>query len=235
MKIIRNDKLIARNAKISQFVLYAALICLVAGIYITFTNNSAEEIGTAYLFLIPSYILVQFSISMGNKWSRSPRPDEVVTQSLKGLDNQYSLYIHTTAVPHLLVGPAGLWIIKTYHQGGRIYMDEKKNVLKQKGGGSFITKAFASEGIGNIARQSELTKEKFKAYMEKQGISPLPETNIVNVFINEDVVLDAAKYSEALLTPDKLKDFIRKTAKNTNFPVEEVENITNKLPAPDQQ
>jgi hypothetical protein len=234
MKIIRNDKLIARNAKISQYVLYAALICLVAGIYITFTNNTAEEIGTAYLFLIPSYVLVQLSISMGNKWSRSPRPDEVVTQSLKGLDNQYSLYIHTTDVPHLLVGPAGLWIINTFHQSGKIYLDEKRGVLKQKGGGSFLTKAFASEGIGNIARQSELTKEKFNAYMEKQGITPLPKTNIVNVFINEDVVLDAAEYSEVLLTPDKLKDFIRKTAKSTSFPVDEIEKITNHLPAPEQ-
>lgn len=235
MKIIRNDKLIARNAKISQFVLYAALICLVAGIYITFTQNSAEDIGTAYLFLIPSYILVQFSISMGNKWSRSPRPDEVVTQALKGLDNQYSLYIHTTTVPHFLVGPAGSWIIKTYHQGGRIYIDEKKNILKQKGGGSFITKAFAGEGIGNIEKQSDLYIEKFSTYMEKQGIAPLPEVNIVNVFINEDVVLDAAKYSEILLTPDKLKDFIRKTAKKTNYPVEEIEKITSGLPASDQE
>ncbi len=230
MKIIRNDKLIARNAKISQYVLYAALICLVAGIYITFTNNSAEEIGTAYLFLIPSYVLVQFSISMGNKWSRSPRPDEVVTQSLKGLDNQYYLYIHTTAVPHLLVGPAGLLIIKTYHQCGRIYLDEKKGVLKQKGGGSFITKIFASEGIGTIQKQSQLTNDKCKVYLEKQGITPLTEAKIVNVFINEDVVLDAAEYSEVLLTPDKLKDFIRKTAKKINFPVEEIERITTNLP-----
>ncbi|HAF61624.1 MAG TPA: hypothetical protein DCK95_04790 [Anaerolineaceae bacterium] len=230
MKIIRNDKLITRNAKISQYILYAALICLVVGIYITFTNNTAEDIGTAYLFLIPSYILVQISITMGNRWSRSPRPDEVVTQSLKGLDNQFTLYIYTTAIPHLLVGPAGVWIIKTYHQSGKIYLDEKKNVLKQKGGGSFITKIFANEGIGNIDRESEVIKAKLNTYFEKQGVTPLPEVNIVNVFISEDVVLDASKYHEVLLTSEKLKDFIRKTAKNTNFPVEEVEKITAQLP-----
>jgi hypothetical protein len=230
MKIIRNDKLIKRNSKISQYVLYAALTTLVIGIYLTITKSTAEEIGWAYLFLIPSYVLVQISIAMGNRWSRSPRPDEVVAQSLKGLDNQYSLYIFTTAIPHLLVGPAGVWIIKTYHQSGKIYLDEKKNILKQKGGGNFFTRIFASEGIGNVGRESKDILDKFEKYLTKIGVTEHPKINVINVFINEDVTIDVPEYPEAIMTAEKLKDFIRKTAKQVNLEPSEIYKLTTKLP-----
>jgi hypothetical protein len=230
MKIIRNDKLIKRNSKISQYILIAALTTLVVGIYLTITKSSPEEIGWAYLFLIPSYILVQISIAMGNRWSRSPRPDEVVTQSLKGLDNQYSLYIFTTPVPHLLIGPAGIWIIKTYHQSGKIFVDEKKNILKQKGGGNFFTRIFASEGIGNVVRESQELMDRLEKYFLKQEISNSPEMKTIDVFINPDVVIDVSTFTEAITTPEKLKDFIRRIAKQVNMAPDEIEKLTNKLP-----
>lgn len=232
MKIIRNDKLIKRNAKISQYVLYAALATLVLGIYFTLTKSDPNEIGWAYLFLIPSYILVQISITMGNIWSRSPRPDEIVTNSLKGLDNQYSLYIYSTAIPHLLIGPAGIWAIKAYHQSGKIYLHEKKKILKQKGGGNFFTKIFANESIGNVAKESTVTSDRLEKYFVKQSISEHPEINIANVFISDDVAIDVdnKEYPEVLLTADKLKDFIRKMAKQVNADTKAIEKITEKLP-----
>jgi len=232
MKIIRNEKLIKRNAKISQYVLYAALITLVLGIYFTLTKSDPEEIGLAYLFLIPSYILVQISITMGNVWSRSPRPDEVVANSLKGLDNQYSLYIYSTAIPHLLIGPAGIWAIKAYHQSGKIYLHEKKKVLKQKGGGNFFTKFFANESIGNVAKESVVTSEKLEKYFNKHDISDHPTINVANVFISDDIAIDvdSAEYPEVLLTADKLKDFIRKTAKQVNVEAAVIDEIVEKLP-----
>ena len=231
MKIIRNDKLIKRNAKISQYVLIAALTTLVIGIYFTITKSDPEEIGWAYLFLIPSYILVQISIAMGNRWSRSPRPDEIVTQSLKGLDNQYSLYIFTTPVPHLLISPAGIWIIKTYHQSGKIFLDEKKNILKQRGGGNFFTRIFASEGIGNVVKDSQELKSRVEKYFLKQEITNTPEIKAVNVFISPDVVIDVPAFAEAITTPDKLKDFLRRTAKQVNMNLEEIEKLTKELPS----
>ncbi|MHB8807708.1 MAG: NERD domain-containing protein [Anaerolineaceae bacterium] len=231
MKIIRNDKLIKRNGKISQYVLIAALTTLVVGIYLTITKSSPEEIGWAYLFLIPSYILVQVSIAMGNRWSRSPRPDEVVAQSLKGLDNQYSLYIFTTSIPHLLIGPAGIWIIKTYHQSGKIFVDEKKGTLKQKGGGNFFTRIFASEGIGNVVKETEELINRLEKYFQKQEISNSPEIKAVNVFLSPEVVLDVPTFTETIITPEKLKDFFRRTDKQVNMSSDEIEKLTNKLPA----
>lgn len=230
MKIIRNDKLIKRNAKISQYVLYVALATLVLGIYFTITKNTPGEIWLAYLFLIPAYVLVQISINLGNKWSRSPRPDEVVAASLKGLDNQYSLYIYTTPVPHVLVGPAGMWLIKTYHQTGNIFFDEKKNRIRHKGSGNFLSRLFSTDGIGNITKDSEPLIAKFKAYLDKSGIEEHPELQVVDLFISDEIEIDVPDYEEALLTTDKMKDFIRKTAKRVNVDPEVLKEITSKLP-----
>lgn len=230
MKIIRNDKLIKRNAKISQYVLYVALATLVLGIYFTITKNTPDEIWLAYLFLIPAYVLVQISINLGNKWSRSPRPDEVVADSLKGLDNQYSLYIYTTPVPHVLVGPAGMWLIKTYHQTGKIFFDEKKNRIRHKGSGNFLSRLFSTDGIGNITKDSEPLIAKLKAYLDKSGIEEHPELQVVDLFISDEIEIDVPDYEEALLTTDKLKDFIRKTAKRVNVDSAVLKEITSKLP-----
>lgn len=231
MKIVRNDKLIKRNAKISQYVLYAALTTLAIGIYLTLKNKSSESIGWAYLFLIPSYILVQISIAMGSRWSRSPRPDEIVAQSLKGLGNEFTLYIHSTAIPHLLIGPAGIWIIKTYYQSGKIYVDQKRSVLKQKGGGNFFTKLFASEGIGNVVRETGDWMKQLEKYFQKRDIASHPEVKAIDVFISPEVVLDVPSFVEPVITSDKLKDFMRRTAKQINLSPEETEKITGKLPS----
>ncbi len=233
MKIIQNDKLIKRNSKISQFVLIIALATLAAGIYFALTKNTAEEIGWAYLFLVPSFFLVQISSSMGNRWSRSPRPDEVVVQSLKGLDNQYSLYIYTTAVPHLLIGPAGIWVIKTYPQSGKIYVDEKKHVLKQKGGGNFFTKALLSEGVGNVERESKDLINRLEKDLQKAEVTNHPEIKALSVFIDPNVEVDVHKFNEVVITSAKLKDFIRRTAKQVNLPASKFEPVISKLPAVD--
>jgi len=232
MKIIRNDALIKRNAKISQYILYAALISLVLGIYFTFKYRTPEKIGWAYLSLIISYILVQTATTMGNRWSRSPRPDEVLAQSLKGLGNEFSLYIFTTAVPYLLIGPAGIWILKTYFQPGTIYVDEKKNVLKQKKSGNFFTKIFSAGGIGNVLRESEDLKKQLEKYFQKCGITNHPDFKTICVFLHPDVEIKVSKFAEPVVSATKLKDFMRRAEKQINLPAEKIEKITSKLPVP---
>ena len=49
-----------------------------------------------------------------------PTPDELIDQALKGLDKKYTLYHYSIPVSHLLVGPAGVWILLPYYQRGTI-------------------------------------------------------------------------------------------------------------------
>jgi hypothetical protein len=66
--------------------------------------------------------------------------------------------------------------------------------------------------------------------LTKIGVTEHPKINVINVFINEDVTIDVPEYPEAIMTAEKLKDFIRKTAKQVNLEPSEIDKLTTKLP-----
>ena len=139
MKIYNNQKLIKKKKTISQVVLYFSMGLLTLG-FLWSLNDKNSNLSLAYLILIPAYLLVQVSIYLANKWGRSPRPDEIVAAALKGMNNQYVLYNYMTDLPHVLVGPAGVFLILTYYQSGVISYNPDKKRYEQKNGPKFFAK-----------------------------------------------------------------------------------------------
>jgi hypothetical protein len=232
MKISNNNKLIKRNKRISQIVLYSALALLVIGLIWSFTGADMTQYTIAYLILIPAYILVQISIYLANKWGRSPRPDEIIGLSLKGLNDQYTLYNYNTGVPHLLVGPAGIWIIKPYHQYGTITFNPEKKRYEQKGGANFIAKLFGQEGLTNIEHESKMALRDFEIYKKKNNITVNLEPKIVNVFYFEKSDINAKNAPEITIHSEKLKEMIRGQAKIYPLKDDAINQIRQQLPAP---
>ena len=230
MKIFANDKLINRNKKISQYILFISFAVLLAGFVLTFNNPDPSKLGWAYLILIPGYILVQISIYFANRWGRSPRPDEIISQSLKGLDDKYSLFHYKTEVSHLLIGPAGIWIIIPYYQSGQISYDSQKKRYRQKGGGNIFTKTFGQEGIGDIEHNSKLQRNNLKKYFTKLSIPYYTKFNVINIFYDEKVDLVIKNAPDPTLRADKLKSYLRKYAKKNPANNDEIEKIIKKLP-----
>jgi flagellar biosynthesis protein FliQ len=233
MRISNNTKLINRNKRISQIVLYLSLALLVVGLLWSLTSPTVTQTQFSYLVLIPAYILVQVSIFLANRWSRSPRPDEIVAQSLKGLPDQYSLYNYYAGVNHLLVGPAGLWIIKPYYHSGEIAYDSEKNRFRQKGGPFIISKLFGQESLPDISHESKIAKGQFEKFIKKNDLKIDIDPKIVNIFYSEKADLNTRNAPEPTMPADKLKDFIRGQAKQNSYRNEEIEKITNQLPDPE--
>jgi len=189
MKISINKKLINRNKKIAQITLYLSLALLSIGFIWTIRNPEPTKALIGYLILIPAYLLVQVSIYMANRWGNSPRPDEIVSQSLKGLDNKYTLYTYTAGVPNLLIGPAGIWIINPYNHYGEISYDSSKNKYIQKGGPNFISKYFSQESLPNITKISATLKADFLSFILKNDIQIDENPQVINIFNSNKVVL----------------------------------------------
>src|SRR4030065_1166954 len=114
MNIIRNEKLIKRNSRIAQITVVAGLAVLAAGMFISFRYK--EQVTLSMGALLVGFLLSQIGIYFSNRWGRRPRPDELLDQSLKGLDSKFTLYHYSTPVAHLLLGPAGVWLLLPYHQ-----------------------------------------------------------------------------------------------------------------------
>jgi hypothetical protein len=224
MKVITNERMIKRNARIGQIATVSGLLVLVGGMVISFRNPSYASL--AWVALLLGFALSQIGLYFGNRWGRHPRPDELLDQGLKSLNDQYSIYHYVTPASHLLVGPSGLWVLMPYHQAGKIVYE--KNRYKQKGGG-FMQKylrIFGQEGLGRPDLEAPAEVSTIDKFIKKSIPDvELSEPNVALVFVNERADLEV-KESPLLTIPLKeLKNTIRKTAKGKPLSPEVIKQI----------
>ncbi len=228
MKIASNTKLISRNQKIARYTTFAALAVLGVGLYISFT--SPEAFSWSLGALVIGFLLSQVGMSYSNKFGKSPRPDEALTASLKGLEEKYTLYHYNSPTNHLLVGPAGVWVLLPYFQGGSVTYNPKKNRWVQKGG-NFFLKLFGQESLGRPDLEAQYGTSEVKKFLEKQlPGTEIPAVEAALVFFNKATTLDVEDAPIPALTGDKVKDYFRKHAKESTFSPELITQIQKILP-----
>lgn len=230
MKIIKNEKLIKRNGRIGQYTSLGALGILAVGMYLSFQRPDlfVFSIGA----LIAGFTLTQVGMYFSNRFGRSPRPDEQLDAALKGLPGDMAIYHYVTPVPHLLIGSAGLWILQTYHQRGKV--SYYKNRWRLSGGGfmqAYMT-IFGQEGIGRpeaeIGNEMDMLKKYFAKNMDG---SIIPEIRAALIFTNEQVEIDSTNAPLPVLKLKQLKDFIRQKAKDKPIDFIILEKLKSFLPA----
>jgi hypothetical protein len=227
MEIITNERLVRRNARVGQITSLVGLLVLAGGMYISFTQP--QLFGLSLAALLVGFALSQIGIYFGNRWSRRPRPDEALNQALKGLDDRYHLYHYKTPASHLLVGPAGVWVLLPRHQKGTITYDEEKGRWRQRGGNLYL-KIFAQEGLGRpdleIGGELSATHNYLSRLMPDDEV---PEVRAALVFTNESTNVEADSASSPTLPVKKLKDFMRKEAKNKPISMDVVKEIQKEI------
>lgn len=216
MKIIKNEKLINRNAKIGRYTSFVGLAVLGVGMWITFAKPELVQWSWASLFF--GFILSQVGIYFGNRWGRRPRPDEHLDAALKGMDDRWTLIHYQAPAEHLLFGPGGMWMLKTYHQAGKLIYDQNKKRWKMTGGGfgQAYLRIFAQENIGRPDLEIESETRALLSYLKKKApeLEP-PEVKVALVMTNDktdidEEILDAPAIPVAA---KKLKETIRKLSK----------------------
>lgn len=225
MKIIKNENLIARNGKIGQYVSLGALVVLGGGMWLSFSRPELFTYSLICLFV--GFIMTQIGMYMGNRWGRSPRPDEKLDAGLKGLHSDFNIYHFVAPVSHMLVGPSGLWVLIPYHQRGKIAF--QKNRWRMSGGGFIQTymRIFGQEGIGRPDMDAENEVNTLKKFLTKkfEG-SELPEIKPILVFTNDEVELDPGDSPIPAMSLKQLKEFLRQGAKSRSMTTEQIRQIT---------
>lgn len=231
MNILIHEKNVKRNAKIGQYTSLVSLVVLAGGMYVSFIYPN--QLYISFVALLVGFVLSQVGIYFGNRWGRHPRVDERLSATLKGLTKDYTLYHYITPINHLLVGPAGIWVIEPYYQRGTIVYDGKQ--WKQKGGGLLLgyLKVFAQEGLGRPdyevkADIDNITAALKKALGEDQA---LPPVNAALVFTDERAILQADDAPYPTIKIEQLKELLRKTAKQSPLSADEIKRITAALPS----
>jgi hypothetical protein len=230
MRIVSNNKLINRNKKLGNYTTIGSLVVLGLGLYISFTATTTDSFTWSLLCLIMGFLLSQIGIFFGNRWGRSPRPDEVLSSALKGLDDKYVLYHYMVSVPHLLVGPAGVWVIMPFNQQGTITFDDAKQRWKQKGGNWYM-KFFFQEALGRPEQEAQTLTTDLKKFLKKEADVPgMPVPQAAIVFINPKSSVDAPNAYLPTMAIDKLKDFMRRMGREQPAALDTIRLLQQTLP-----
>src|SRR5258706_1237402 len=229
MKIIKNEKLIERNGKIGQYTSLGALAILGAGMYISFTKP--EWFAYSILCLLIGFALTQVGMYMGNRWGRSPRPDEKIDAGLKGLHSEFNLYHYSTSASHCLIGASVAWVLLPYHQRGKI--EFRKNRWRLSGGGFLqgYMRIFGQEGLGRPELEANAEIDSLRKFFAKNlEASQIPEVKTVLVFTADDVELDTGDSPIPAMKLKQLKDFMRQESKTRMLNSEQINKITELFP-----
>ena len=228
MKIASNTKLITRNNKIGRYTTFASLAILGIGLYISFT--APEAFSWSLGALVIGFLLSQVGLTYSSKFGKSPRPDESQTQALKGLEDKFTLYHYESPTNHLLVGPAGVWVLLPYFQAGTIRYNAAKNRWTQKGG-NFFLKAFGQENLGRPDTEIQYGINETRKFLEKQlPGTELPEIRAALLFFNEKTELAVEGAPYPAIKADKAKDFFRKRVKDMGIAPDLLAKILAVLP-----
>lgn len=229
MKIVSNEKLIKRNGRIGNILSIASLLILGAGMVLSFRDKDGTLLPYTFGALILGFLTFQIGNFYMSKWGKSPRPDEKLTSALKGLDDKYTLYHYSTDVSHLLVGPAGLFCLIPLSQAGKISYDANKNRWKQSGG-NFFMKTFGGENLGKPENEARYSIQDIGKFLAKKMISlGKVEPEAILVFTNEKATIETEESPLLATTSAKLKDVIRKKAKENPLTIEVLKEIEQKI------
>ncbi len=236
MRVIKNEKLIKRNGTIGNYASLAGIVMVgIPFIYYTqaLLQKQPEKLNNATFLTIlmalvfAGVIVSQVGMYMSSKFGMSPRPDEKLDAGLKGLPNEFVMYHYTTPVSHLLIGPAGIWVLLPYQQGGQIRF--QKNRWRNSGGGfiqSYMRIFGFGQGLGRPDIDVEGETQSLKKYFSKKmDESEIPEINALMVFTNDQVELDAEGAPVPAMKLKQIKDFIRQKAKEKKLSPERLSQL----------
>ncbi len=221
MKIVTNEKKKKINRRIALIATLGGMAVLIGGLLLSI--KFPTEVGYSFGALLLGFLLAQIGIFYTNRWGRNPSTDTLINQALKGLDQKYLICHYCTPTYHLLVGPAGIWVLYPKHLGGAItYV--RNRWIHRKGG---LLRLFGQEGLGRPDLEIPYEIEKIQKL-----IKPLFEEDDANhvraaiVFTNPKVEFD---FDEEPTTPtlqlDKLKEFFRKEAKQKPVSLQKIDKV----------
>ena len=236
MRVITDEKFIARNARIGRYASVASIVILGAGVYLTFARP--DLVTLTFGLLIGGFILSQVGIYFGNRWAKPPRLDIQITKALKGLGRDYTLYHYATPASHLLVGPGGVFVIVPRFQRGTI--SYRKGKWRQRGGLMlWYWRIFAQEGIGRpdleINAEVEAVDKALRQNLPEEDYEALHPVKPILVFTSPLAELkDVEDAPVPTVKIDDLKATVKRLARGTRLTGEQLKRIRALFTPPEE-
>lgn len=222
MRIITDEARIAKGARVGKIFTFAGLGFLVGGLIISLALQETPFLWLSFTCLLIGLVVSSIGTMNMNRWVREPRADQALAQGLKGFDDRYSLYNYTLPAPHVLLGPAGLYVLTAMGQDGTIrYQD---GTFQRDFSLARLLRFMAEEGLGKPLKEADSQVEAMQTFMAENDTGQDVEIQNLLVFYNPRVDLSATDPPRPLLTPKGLKKAIRKQ-QGTSLAPDQIEEL----------
>jgi hypothetical protein len=218
MQVFVNERKVRINSNIGRWASLGGLAVLIGGMVYSLRNP--DIVWVSMLSLVVGFIGSAVGAYYANHWTRTPRADQVLDSALKGISNYYHAYHYLLPVPHVLLGPAGLFLLRAYTHEGPIKYDGKKwrqkfNVLRSLG-------FSGQDNLADPVRDALYDQARFRQWLAKRmPEDQMPEITPLIVFVRDGAVLDLAETEVPVLPYKRLKRVIRQIDKERAAPLDE--------------
>jgi hypothetical protein len=146
MKVILDREKLRRRAAAAHAASLGGMLTMLGSVAITVFAQQLLILTTILLFL--GFATATTGIYFANRWVRKPRPEDILDQALKGLDDRHCLYHYLARSPaHLLLTPSGLVVLET--RSGDGYFEFEDGRWRQKITLGKALRFFVEEPLGD--------------------------------------------------------------------------------------
>jgi membrane protein implicated in regulation of membrane protease activity len=161
MRVTTNQKIIKRRGRLGMIASLSGIAVLALGMLASFRQ---QFVWVSLVALVLGFVLAQFGSYNLRRWGRSPRPDEVLAEGMKGFDDRYHFYAWSLPVPFVLLGPQGIYTLTTRDQTGQVTVTG--STWKSKMSLGRLLSIFAQEGLGNPTADAQGQAAKLDAWIK---------------------------------------------------------------------
>ncbi|GAB4566155.1 MAG: hypothetical protein Kow0047_17320 [Anaerolineae bacterium] len=221
MRLITNQKLIQRRARLGNIASWFGLGVLVVGMAASFRP---QYIYISFACLIIGFIAASIGTYQLRRFGRRPRPDQVLARAVKGFDDRHVFFAWVLPSPYVLLNPAGIFVFVTRDQTGQVICEGDR--WRQPFRISRIFTALGQEGLGNPTRELKEEISQMESWLAKQlPDGKIPPVQGAVVFINPNVQLEIQGASVPVMVPTKLRSWIRNQSKKKALTSEEQDRL----------
>lgn len=223
MVILRDDKRIARLARIGKITSFAGMGALVAGLFLVFLPSTANLFFYQLLALFTGWTLSQVGIYLSRQYLGENRADMILDEVLQKVARNGRIYHYLLPAQHVLLIPTGIVVFVAKQHTGNISVEGDK--WRQTGLG--LRRWFGQERIGNPTREAAMSVEAIASYLNKNApsVEEVPIGAMI-VFTNKsNRALDVKNSSIPAMHFTKVKGYLRQQKREKPMPEEDFRAI----------
>ncbi len=216
MRVTTNMKRIKRRAKFGTYASLGGIAVLAGGMIASFQQ---QYVWLSLVALIVGFLLAQYGNYNLRRYGRSPRPDQILEENMKGFDDRYHLYAWSLQSPFVLLTPQGLYSFTTRDQTGKITVNGSQWRTPFSIGRALMV--FSQEGMGNPTQDAQASAAKLTEWIR----SKLPESTVTVqpaiVFLDPRAQLEINDPVVPVLDAKGMKKWLRGGGKGDNLKIAE--------------